>query len=80
VECSACDTAWQVPHYAAESSGDGRRPRLVLIGSTVLTWTTGHPWEKVDLWVIFVALGVLIAWLTFAFWGGSSNTAVLLRP
>jgi hypothetical protein len=45
--------------------------------SQVDDWT---PWEKVGLWVIFVALGVLIVWLTFAFWDGSSNTAVLLRP
>jgi hypothetical protein len=36
--------------------------------------------EKVGLWIIFRAIGVLIVWLTFAFWDGSSNTAVLLRP
>jgi hypothetical protein len=33
-------------------------------GSGVDDWT---PWEKLGLWVIFVALGVLIVWLTFAF-------------
>jgi hypothetical protein len=34
-------------------------------GSDVDDWT---PWEKLGLWIIFVALGVLIVWLTFAFW------------
>jgi hypothetical protein len=34
--------------------------------------------EKVGLWIIFLALGVLIVWLTFAFWDGPSTTAVLL--
>jgi hypothetical protein len=45
--------------------------------SRVDDWT---PMEKVGLWIIFLALGVLIVWLTFAFWDGPSSTAVLLRP
>lgn len=30
-----------------------------------MEWTS---WEKVGLVIIFIALGVLIVWLTFAFW------------
>jgi hypothetical protein len=46
-------------------------------GAQVDDW---KPWEKLGLWIIFLALGVLIVWLTFAFWDGHSSTAVLLRP
>jgi hypothetical protein len=46
-------------------------------GSRVDDWT---PMEKVGQWIIFLALGVLIVWLTFAFWNGPGSTAVLYVP
>ena len=40
--------------------------------SRVDDWT---PFEKVMLWILFVALAVLFAWLTFAFVGRPTEVA-----
>ena len=45
--------------------------------SRVDDWT---PFERVMLWILFLALAVLFSWLTFAFMGGPRYTAILLRP